>query len=235
MASFNPPGDHSLKIRGRYVPYFRISDRPYSELKLKRQQLAIEEVLERGPSTLLEGFEEHEPLASGDRPELKKAAAFCKAENATLIFGQLDRMRSSMRWLEYLHQEKVKFLGADNPQINQRSFFVFKQANTDWRNMMSESVSQAMSAAKAQGATFGGKRENCEGLKLGPAASAAWRQDLVRSDNLETMKKIVWLRDRNNTSLTEIAKRLNLMEHPAPRGGKWSPTQVRRIIKKFDG
>jgi hypothetical protein len=48
------------------------------------------------------------------------------------------------------------------------------------------------------------------------------------------MQAIELLR-RGITSLTGIATRLNQMKHPAPRGGQWSPAQVRAVIKRCEG
>lgn len=234
MATFEVRDRFTPKLRGPCVSYLRSSDRPHSKLSLGTQKAVINELLERFPARSVKEFTEREPLISGKRPALIEAAAFCRSQNATLIFGKLNYMRAGVVWMKYLKTRGVKFVGADAPYINQTNFFDIEMQDYNWRDAMSEKITQALATAKTHGASFGGKRENSNGLRLGPAASAKARAKAAYFSDSYTIRKIRLLRHRGVSSLTGIATRLNQMRHPTPRGGEWSPTQVRRVIMKFE-
>jgi len=234
MATFEVHDRFTPKLRGPCVSYLRSSDRTHSRLSVVAQEAAIDDLLEKYPARSVKVFTEHEPLISGKRPALVEAAAFCRNQKATLVFGRLKHMRAGVFWMKYLKVRGVKFLGADAPYINQMNFYDIEMQDTNWRNAMGEKVAKALATAKTHGASFGGKRGNSNGLRRGPAVSATARANAAKSNYLSTIGEIRRLRHRGISSLTGIAIRLNQMGHPAPRGGEWSPTQVRRVIMKFE-
>jgi hypothetical protein len=234
MAAYNPHHWFVPKPVGPHVLYLRRSSRPHSELRIETQLASASALLATGRARIIGEFIEEEPLIAGGRPALEGAIAFCKAEGARLILGKIYGMRGGFRWIKRLHDEGVYFMGADQPGINPRSFYELERRENDRRRDMGRKIKHAMAEAKAQGATLGGKRQDAEGLKRGPAASAASRQREARSRASHTISKIAEIRHRGVTSLTGIATRLNQMGHPAPRGGQWSPAQVRALTKRFE-
>jgi len=224
------------KIRGAYVSYLRQSHLPHSRLRISDQRADVAELLSQGQgfSRQVDEFIEHEPLIAGERPALEQAIALCKARNAKLVIGKIDRMRGRFSWFERLYNDGVYFIGADVPEINRGNFLKLAHEERNRRQAVSGKVRHALAEASSRGVVLGGRRENSQGLKLGPAASAVSRQWRARSRAWATMHKIRLLRHRGITSLTGIATRLNQMGHTAPRGGKWSPAQVRRVINECE-
>ncbi|MBX7514907.1 recombinase family protein [Qipengyuania sp. GH38] len=221
-------------LKGKYVAYLRTSELPHSRLKRSAQSEAIDQLLELAPARVIKEFKEVEPLISGKRPALEDAIAFCKRENARLIFGKMNQMRGLLKWLGRLHEEGVGVAAADVPDFSRDYYWRLYNRDRSWRYAMSDKVTEALAKAKSDGAMLGGSRGNPEVLKKGPARSASARQARARWRDRTTFTTIELVRTRGVTSLTGIAERLNQMGLAAPRGGAWSPTQVRRIIRKFE-
>lgn len=182
----------------------------------------------------MEVFIEEDPLSGGDRPALERAIAYCKDHGTRLIIGKIHRMRGGFGWLKRLKDEHVYFMAADVPQINSTEFYRLNWQERDRTDAVSRTIRHALAQSKAEGTALGGKRQNAEGLKLGPAASAVARRQKAKWRSQSTMLKIALLRHRGITTLTGIATRLNQMKHPAPRGGQWSSAQVRAVIKRCE-
>ncbi|RVQ68756.1 hypothetical protein EKN06_00535 [Croceicoccus ponticola] len=234
MATLNASRIWIPPLRGKCVAYYRVSTRPFSRLNEDAQRRAVQAIMPPLRSKMIGEFIELEPLEAGERTALNEAVQLCKNERATLLIGQIDRMRSGIRWLGYIATEGVKFRGADVPQINHLSYNQLVSSDYYWRREMGQKVSDALAEAKDRGLTLGGDRGNSAGLKLGPAASATARQAKAMRRDAATWAAIEDVRYRGVTSLTGIAKRLNQRGHRAPRGGAWSPAQVQTVIKKFE-
>jgi len=234
MATVSAQEQWRPKLRGKCIPYLRSSPLPYSRFDIVAQRRAIEDLISAMPARLLPEFVEIEPLEKGRRPALEKAIAECRAQNATLIFGRLDRMRRSVHWLEHIYANGIDVAAADIPHFNKDEYWKLYNKQHGWRLRMGERVSEALLEAKERGVALGSQRGDPENLKKGPAKSVEVRfQTALRRDYV-TMSKIVLLRHRGITSLAGIAKRLNQMKHQAPRGGLWTPTQVSRVIKRIE-
>ena len=234
MATLNADRIWIPLLRGKCVSYLRTSELPYSRLNEEAQRASVEAMLPPGRSSLIRVFIEQEPLTAGKRPALEEAVQLCKDQKATLLLAQIERMRSAVHWLGYVMQEGVKFRGVDAPHINQLSYNRLVSSDWRWRQDMARRVGHALAKAKERGALLGGDRGNTEGLRRGPAASAKARGEKANRRDFTTMADIELIRYRGITSLTGIAKRLNQMGRSAPRGGEWSPSQVRIVIRKFE-
>ncbi|WP_292939456.1 MULTISPECIES: hypothetical protein [unclassified Novosphingobium] len=234
MATFSVYIPWYPKPRGRCVAYLRKSERPHTKLDFAGQREAISALVSKSRARLIDTVVELEPLINGQRPALEVAVELCKAQNATLIFGRISRMRGCHRWLQFVRDERVRFIGADIPTINSLGWWEIGRDLQREQANRNRKIKEALAKTKALGVSLGGKRDNAEGLKLGPAASTISRNWRARSRDSYTMSKIELLQHRGITTLSAIATRLNQMGHPAPRGGTWSPSQVRAVIKKFE-
>ena len=235
MATLKTDRIYIPPLSGKCVAYLRESTRPYGRMNANAQLDAIRAMLVPKKAKLLEKYTELEPLTDNDRPELRRAVRHCKDVGATLLVGQLDRMRGGVRWLEFVSQQGIKFRGVDAPHINQISYHLLTVADLHWREELGRRVTASLAQAKADGVSLGGDRGHNEGLKQGPSASALARRTKADARDASTMRLIEDVRHRGVTSLVGITQRLNQMGQRAPRGGVWSPAQVRRIIKKLEG
>jgi len=100
--------------------------------------------------------------------------------------------------------------------------------------MISERTKKALAAAKARGQQLGGDRGNIgEIAHLGREASLKVRQERARQRAADLERIIADLREGGARSLRQLAAALNERGVPAPRGGLWKATQVRRIVDQF--
>lgn len=237
MATFNCDGLYHAKPVGPHVLYLRQSNRPRSKLDIDKQRSDAASLIATGRGRIIAEFIEVEPLVGGQRPQLEAAVAFCKSHPypKKLMLGKINGMRDGVRWLQYLHDEEVKFIGADQPEINLRNWRCrMRDRELRHQNKASTNIKRALRHAKANGVTLGGKRENSNGLTLGPAASAKARKRTADSKASSTLYYIEIIQRQGVTTLNGIATRLNQMKHPTPRGGKWSASQVRAAFKRFE-
>lgn len=232
MVTLNAQTSWRPKFRGKYVGYLRTSTKPYSRLNVVKQRAAIRELLSGRPARVIRWVEEQEPLTDGERPALEEAIAECKARNANLIFGQLDRMRRNVYWLEIIYSHGIRVAAADIPHFAHDEYMKLNNQRRLWRLRMGELVSEALANAKSRGETPRNRRGVQGNLKLGPAASAKARRQKAIRRGAHTMSEIDILQCRGITSLTGIAEELNRIGHAAPRGGLWSAAQVSRVIKR---
>lgn len=233
MATLDATNQWRPKLRGKYVVYFRTSAKPYSRLSLKAQRKAVSAFVVGASAREVGEFIESEPLASSSRPALEEAIAYCISQNATLIFGKLGRMRGRVEWLQKINELGVRVMAADLPNFCRGEYWKLYNEHNSWRRAMSKSVSDGLARSKAAGETLGGLRGDPENLRKGPAKSLEVRQAKARHRDRAVFEAIKALNERGVTSLPQIARRLNLMGHKAPRGGPWSANQVRRVVKRF--
>lgn len=231
MATFEPTKSWFPQIRGKYVVYLRCSYRPHTKLKLRVQREAVDELLSKGRAHRVDECVEFEPLVRGARPALQRAIQLAEMNDATLIFGSFDRMRGARRWLEEIWKHQIKVRAADLPHWTYAEFSRFRDQDKQRCREISHQVRLALASAKERGAVLGGKRTNSHGLQKGPIESAMSRSKKARQRDLQTMGEIDLIYRNGTRSLTDVAAQLNQLGHKAPRGGKWSAAQVRRVIQ----
>jgi DNA invertase Pin-like site-specific DNA recombinase len=96
--------------------------------------------------------------------------------------------------------------------------------------IISQRTRAALQAAKRRGVRLGGDRGNLPGVsRAGAAASVLVRQRKARERNADVLPRITAMR-QEGMSVKTIAERLNDDGVPAPRGGKWHPNSVQRIL-----
>jgi DNA invertase Pin-like site-specific DNA recombinase len=231
MATIRVGSSRFPKLRGAYVSYLRFSDCPHSRYKIEAQRQAIKALLSPGRAHLVVEFRELASTLTQNRLELEKAIELCSETGATLVFGTLASMRGRVELLQRLSDMRVRFRAADLPRLYPSSFYELKHAEQQRRREISDSVKEALAKAKSQGRKLGGKRPNSEGLQLGPAASSRARGRRARMRDNWIAREIELIRRGGITTLTDIAAHLNEREIRAPRGGLWSASQVRRVMK----
>lgn len=233
MVTLSADGVWVPPLSGKCVAYLRRSTRPHGRLSVRAQREAISRLMRPGYTRIVAEFEEEEPLTMRRRPSLEDAIRLCQGQNATLVIGQLKRMRSAVHGLGYVRDRGVKFRGADAPHINHLSYNLLVVADLHWRKEMSRKVKVAHADAKASGKMIGGDRGHKEGLLLGPTKSAEVRRERADRRGSRILQDVRQIQHHGVTSLSGIATRLNQMGISAPRGGQWSAAQVRRVIEKF--
>jgi len=234
MATFEADGSWFPKVRGPYVLYLRFSDRPHTRLNVASQRKAVAPLLCKGRAHKIAEFVETEPRQGEGRIFLEEAIEVCRDQGATLILGKVDRLRGRIKLLDRLFNQRVKFRCADLPHLYSSTLYQLKRDESERQRMRGDRIREGLAKARAEGVSLSGRRENSEGLKKGPAKSLEKRRWISDYRGRETWRLVKGIRDGGVSSLTEIAAKLNELGHRAPRGGPWSPNQVRRVVRKFE-
>ena len=103
---------------------------------------------------------------------------------------------------------------------------------------MGSAVKAGLARAKARGVKLGGSREGSYEIRAhatdGNATSSAVRGEKALKRAAGLASAVDELRARGCASLAQLAEGLDEMDIPAPRGGRWSPMQVSRLLKSIE-
>lgn len=215
------------------VSYYRVSTSKQgkSGLGLEAQRSAVEQYLASGGWHLIGEFVEIESGKLNERPQLEAALAQCELTGATLIVAKLDRLSRNVAFLATLQESGTRFVAADMPEANELTIHIMAAVAQAERKAISQRTKEALAAAKARGVCLGGRRNNTDDLRRGPAASAAKRTKNAQERARKVARQIAALRAQGHSSLRELATALTTQGITAPRGGDWTAAQVRRVLQ----
>lgn len=221
---------------GNFVSYLRVStDRQgRSGLGLEAQRAAVAQHLNGGDWRLVAEVVEIESGKRDDRPRLAEALALCRARRATLVIAKLDRLSRDAHFLLGLQKAEVDFVAVDMPHADKFTIGIMALVAQKEREMISERTRAALAAARARGVKLGGSRPGALPNKAEAAAKGlAVRQQ--RADQLaaDLRPLVEELRQRGITSAAGVARELNAMGVPSPRGGAWQATSVQRLLSRL--
>ncbi len=203
----------------KHVAYYRVStDRQgKSGLGLEAQRKAVIDHLNGNGSKVLAEYTEVESGKRTIRPELTKALAACKEHKATLVIAKLDRLARNVHFVSGLMESGVEFLAVDMPYANRLTVHILAAVAEHEREMISQRTKVALAAAKARGVKLGRAKEN-------RAAANTFAKTL--------MPVIKELASEGVTSVRGVAEALNRRGIPTPKGGRWHPTSVARLLAR---
>lgn len=98
---------------------------------------------------------EVEPGGKDDRPELKKAIRDCRLKNARLMVAKLDRLTRDLHFTTSLGKAGVKFVVAEQPDMNELTVHIFAAMAQHERKLISQRTKSALEQAKKRGARLG--------------------------------------------------------------------------------
>lgn len=222
---------------GKFIAYYRVStDRQgRSGLGLEAQRTAVQEFLNGGRWELIAEFQEVESGKRNDRPELEKALHRCKVTGATLVIAKLDRLSRDAHFLLGLQKAGVRFKCADMPEVDSLTIGVLALVAQREREMISKRTKEALAAAKSRGVKLGNPRgaQHLKGLGNRAAVEAVRSGAQARAEDLRPVVQDI--RGTGVTSVRGIAEELNRRAILTPRGGRWHPTSVVRLLERLKG
>lgn len=224
-----------------FVAYCRVSTAKQgrSGLGLEAQEAAILAFLRPGDRLLAPLFVEVESGRKAARPELAKALERCRLTGATLLIAKLDRLSRDAHFLLGLGKAGVDFVAADMPHANRLTVGVMALVAEEEARAISARTKAALAAAKARGVRLGGDRGHRpatpEGSRKGAAASAETRALQAIRHAHAVLPVVEELRAAGAGSLHRLAAGLAERGVPAPRGGAWTATAVRRMLARLEG
>lgn len=217
-------------VEERFVSYLRVSTRKQgaSGLGLDAQRRAVVDYLNGGRWDLIAEVVEVESGKRSDRPKLADALRLCRVHGATLVVAKLDRLARDAHFLLGLSKAGVEFVACDMPSANRMTVGIMAVVAEEEARMISVRTKAALAAAKARGVKLGGDRGavlSNKARSLGTAVRIAKAKK--RSEDLAPL--IAELRATGATTLQAIADAFNARNIPTARGGRWTPTQIKRI------
>lgn len=222
------------------VPYFRVSTRKQGDsgLGLDAQRTSVDRFRLHEQCNPIAEFVEIESGKKSNRPELRKAIAFCKEHNAVLVVAKLDRLARNVAFTSALMDAGVEFIACDMPQANRLTIHIMAAMAEDEARRISQRTKDALAELKAKGVPLGSARpghwsgiEHLRGWN-GSKHKEIIIQDRFRQTYVQVIPLVESLHERNE-SAGRIAETLNDRGMKTPRGKKFSATAVGRIIEKL--
>lgn len=197
-----------------FVAYYRVSTQKQGQsgLGLDAQRTAC-----AGFNPIAE-FVEVESGKNNDRPELEKAKAFAKTNNASLIVAKLDRFSRNAAFILAQMEQGIRLRCADMPDADEFQLHLYAILAHKERKMISERTKAALVAAKERGVKLGG-------------VQAELRERINQSDE-SIHAHIQAITEGGITSATGIAKALNERGVLTRTGATWQAVQVQRLLQR---
>lgn len=211
----------------RYIAYYRVSTarQGQSGLGLEAQQTAVRSFVS-ADAAIVEEYIEIESGRRTDRPRLLEALAACRRHKAVLIIAKLDRLARNVAFVSNLMEAGVDFVAVDMPHASRLTVHILAAVAEHEREMISQRTKAALAAAKARGVHLGNPAGNPAGLE-----KARQRASERASEHAATALQVIdEIRGAGLTSLRQIATALNARGIESPRGGRWYPNTVQRVI-----
>jgi DNA invertase Pin-like site-specific DNA recombinase len=218
------------------VSYLRVSTREQGQsgLGLEAQRAAVESFCASHGYQVAAGAE-YQDVESGkhnERPGLRHALADAKARRATLLIAKLDRLSRNASFIMALRDSGVAFIACDLPEANTLTVGIMALLAQQERELISTRTRAALAALKARGVRLGSPRNNLTDATRAKATRAK-REKAIQAAN-GSLRHAVNYR-KAGYSLARIAEELNESGQRARRGGKWTATQVSRLLSLAEG
>ena len=223
------------KHQRRYIAYYRVSTERQgrSGLGLEAQQHAVAEFLRRTGGTVGDEFTEVLSGSDNGRPKLAEALKRCKLTNSTLLIAKLDRLSRDAAFLLTLQNAGVRFVAADMPDANELTVGIMAVVAQAERKAISDRTKAALAAAKARGVKLGNPSLQPGTKRMARVASKA--AQAVAQARAEELRELVDdARSKGAATLQAIADHMNELDIGTPRGGRWAPASVSRLLKLLD-
>ena len=224
--------------QGRFVSYLRVSTKRQgtSGLGMEAQRKAVADYLNGGSWELVAEYVEVETGKSTDtdRPQLAKALAACRIHGATLVVAKLDRLARNAAFLLNLQAAGVEFVAVDLPSANRLTVGIMALVAEEEARMISKRTKDALKAAKARGVKLGNPKNLSDAARLKGSALASQARTAKVDQRVKDLAPIIREAQANGaTSLRELAGALNERGVPTARGGRWTATQVNRLLARL--
>ena len=221
---------------GKFISYLRVSTarQGASGLGLEAQREAVSRYLNGGSWTLVQEVMEVESGKRNDRPAIAEALRLCRLHKATLVIAKLDRLARNVHFISSLMESGVDFVACDFPEANRLTVHILAAVAEHEAAMISARTKAALQAAKVRGVRLGGQRGSLERMASmaakGNRASATARRDSAITRRQDLQHVIAGITLEGVQSLRGIATKMNDAGMGTARGGRWTATQVARVI-----
>jgi DNA invertase Pin-like site-specific DNA recombinase len=202
-------------------------------LGLAAQKATVAEFLRNTDGTLHAEFVEVQSGKDDGRPKLTEALKVCKLSRSTLLIAKLDRLSRNAAFLLTLQNAGVRFVACDMPDMNETVVGIMAVIAQSERKAISNRTKAALAAAKARGVRLGNP-------KLQPGSKATARIATMAAEKA-AKTRAEELRDvlddassKGCTTLQAVANHMNGCGYLTPRGGRWAPASVARLLAQLE-
>lgn len=226
----------------KYVEYTRVStdSQGRTGLGLDSQSGANRKYIELEGGTLLKTFEEvqsgtskklkmtiDKPMTIDDifirRPQLIEAVRFCQANEAILVVFDIDRLGRSEFLISYLVQCGIKFVCSAYPQDPPMILSIRAAIAAEEARKISVNTKKALAQLKERGVKLG--NPYCNEIHTYRGESGE-----VTTKNIALIPYIKTLRDSENLSIGNIAKRLNDEKYSTTTGKPFQKGTINYLL-----
>ncbi len=208
---------------------------------LDAQRDTVLRYIKNNGNKLIAEFTEVESGTRDKRPQLSKAIAMCKAEDATLVVAKLDRLARSLYLITTLMTNKVKFVAADMPDANDLTIHIIAAMAEYEHKLISDRQKASYAARRARdpNARFAVRKDGSpcwtpEGRAKGlPKAYITVRREARTNVDVRKAWHFIKPRREEGMSYRKIAVLLNEEGYKTRRNKTFSAMQVYNIWKRF--
>lgn len=207
----------------KFVAYYRISEKHGLGQDAQRRSVLRHVAQECGK--LIREFSEPVTDLADVGDVFKAAVKQCQRDKAVLVLAESDPLSRQLRMLALLVSQHVPLAAAGQSDVNK----VLEPLFTDSRPDTIPKVTKPKAKNKS---SLQSRRGNPD-LEHARATSAEVRTENADAFALKFRHKVLDWRAKGDT-LARIAARLNDMNEPGPRGGKWHSTSVSNLIARCE-
>lgn len=219
------------------VPYLRVSTRKQGQsgLGLEAQEMAIAAFRKAHNATVVQAFAEVESGRNSSRPELIKAIRKAKQAGAVLLVAKLDRLARNVLFIAQLMESGVDFRACDMAEANRLTLHIMAAVAEAEAKAISDRTIAALAAAKKRHVKLGTHNpkvrkaiDHAKGSRIGLPRIQALRAK-AHAETYQPIEPI--LREmREDSTLQEIADRLNGEGYATVNCKAFTPTTVKRLL-----
>lgn len=212
----------------KVVAYFRTST-DEQEYGIDAQRADVYAYAVSHNMQVIAEYEEHLSGKIDKRPILLEASAKANAMGACLIVAKVDRL-TRHAWFGLWFVERNKVVFCDHPNMGTMEQAIYFGMAQQEREFISARTKAGLQVAKANGKQIG-RAKGCDNTESLAKALEA-RQNNARQDNAN--KTAYAVASLINGTMVARADYLNANGFKTAKGGKWYPTQVKRLFAMYE-
>lgn len=237
-----------IKARRKFVAYYRVSTNNQHN-GIDAQKEIVKKYLKQWWPPIASFKEEKSGKVAKNRPELQKALALCKKENATLIVAKLDRLSRDAEFIFSIQKSRIKFIVAEMPEANDLTIGILAVLAQHESKLISDRTKAALAIVKKKKPLGFNNPKVKKGLKKHWKKLRIEREKKIsllnkkERKNLKEKKTQRELSDKavfpmiktfrkQGMSFDKIAEALNDSGVATRQGKVWHRTSVTRVYKR---
>jgi DNA invertase Pin-like site-specific DNA recombinase len=215
------------------VGYIRVStqEQGRSGLGLEAQKSRITQFCESEGLTILKWFQDVQSgsgtEADNFRPGLTSALEFAKSKRCSVVVAKLDRLSRSVSYISSLMAKQVSFVVCElGLETDPFLLHIYAALSEKERRLISERTRAALAAKKMRGEPLGNPN-------LAAARSLSQQARISKAnDYAAKVYPTIHAFLGQGWSLRKIADQLNSTLVATPRHGRWSASQIVRVLER---